>query len=82
MLKFANSNTIDKNTNIEGSIKLEYEVVSKKEISSKDNIFDSQELRNSLEIEFGEDECTHQFNKELQASLNDIIYSSNMTFNY
>ena len=78
MLVFTNANSIEKLTNVEGSIKLEYTITSIKEVAyityNEDNI--------STLIEEAENECTHSFSKKIIARINNDVESDEISFSY
>lgn len=69
--KFTNFNLIEEKSNFEGSIQIEYTLTPMSEQDSSSNLF----------VEKYENECVHNYNKILKASLN-TIESNEINFNY
>lgn len=72
ILKFYNANTIEENTNFEGSIKIEFTITPNAE---------SERQLSRTDIGFF-DECTHNYSLDLQASLTNIMNSNTISYNY
>ena len=81
LFTFANANTIEEKSNFEGNIQIVYEITPKQEY---ENTYSNNNINHSLYnyIEQYENECIHSLSMSLSASLNNIITSNEIDFNY
>ncbi len=81
MFSFSNAKTIEQHTNFEGSIQIEYTIVPISETFpyQEDALYDEEGHRLSYQFL---DSCTHDYEKNIKATLNENITSNKIHFTY